>query len=957
VPHLLVVAMILENHIVSLRQTTIQQQHEQPLIVQFISEYNPRLIADDQTNAEMTTTSSDDLAVNDIIVAMPPEQEGEFKTEQVVKFLQHCQKSVMSIASGLISNAMSLGGAGSTVPLWKSILSTVDESILYSASSARGTRKNHEMKNDDDSIIQAVDNNVKDVIDNTKSVDQDDAIWNGDTNVAATDLLCRLLSVVMSKAMQRERHWDVWGYELCSALSRVCFLIEERSILEKPQTVSDGSAYVYKEDQIRLICSIIDILIYGRNNAGWCQLALPSMSPPEQGGGKGPKREMTSNSKLLLPILNPCLRILLASIHCIPRYAKIAVIDSGESLNITDCTKETVPPEESLFARVIAELDQTLTAAIVGLSFLNAREIALTAMATCRTFIRERQNISEDDAFVGLCKSLFAKLAEELRVRYQSERRLRDNALFDAYEDDGSNSAQEAAHGSLAIERLILGAESIFDKSINESIEEITFGETERSPPRKKNGQDDFVLFHEHSPASQEAKGILGFKRLQGLGSTLEEWHASLSSELGEDERFCLALHFLQPYLDACDEVLSQDANDTEVVKLFDTGSQSSDRQMQLPMVGSQTAADAMSVFFEFAAAEKSRLKEILLRFLPSHRYSRMSFSERFCWARYTELTPHTVQQIWERSMPDGNRDVRSRICTTPCISQFRRYLPKHLDLEAEIEPETTQEAACEEKVADAAFSPRRASSVEDIDAFTKSLLKAGNLAIVDITKKENYDEDDLPDPFAVPADGIGDEDEAELFTESEIASEAPVQGTKIDSGALEENAHEDLDSGSEDLNVSDPNLHSDLSNVTTDFVGKGHHSITTSSFSTPPDNSSSSLSLMHSAAAGMIEQHFDHCLHVKAEGSRHCSMLLTQSHLILEYDINQEGFFEGELLAKQEEADRQRMADDVGAQKDRDPESLKEFKDEKRKKEEAALRPKSIRWNLSEVSHVYLRR
>jgi hypothetical protein len=817
------------------------------------------------------------------------------------------------------------------------------------------------MKNEVGSIIQAVDNSSTDAIDSTNSVDQDDAIFNEDTNLLATDLLCRLLSVVLSKSMQRERHWDVWGYELCSSISRVCLLIEERSVLEEPrEIVPDGennSAYVYKEDQIRLICSLVDILIYGRNNAGWCQLALPSMSPPEQSGGRGSRREMTSNSKLLLPILNPCLRILLASIKFIPRYANIAVIGGGESLKNNDCTKETVQPEESLFGRVIFELDQTLTAAIVGLTFFNAREIALTAMATCRNFIRERHTVSEDDAAISLCKSLFAKLTEELRVRYQSERRLRDNALFDAYEDDGSNSAHEAAHGSLAIEKLILGAESIFDKSINESVEEITFSEAERSPPKKKNEQDDFVLFHEHSPVSQKAKGIIGFKRLQGLGSTLEEWHASFSSECGEDERFYLALHSLQPYLDACDEVLSQDAKDTEVVKLFDTGSQSSDGQLQLPMAGSQTAADAMSVFFDFAAAEKSRLKEILLRFLPSHRYSRMSFSERFCWARYTEVTPQTVDQIWERSMPDGNRDVRSRICSTPCVSQFRRYLPKHLDLEAEIEVETALEVTSVENIADVAFSPRRTSTVEDIDAFTKSLLKAGNLAIVDITKKENDDEEDLPDPFAVPANEIGDEDEAELFTESEIASEAPVQDPKMDSVTLEESAHEDLDSGSEDLNVSDPHLHADLSNFTTDIVGKGHHSITTSSFSTPPDNSSSSLSLMHSAAAGMIEQHIDHCLHVKAEGSRHCSMLLTQSHLILEYDINQEGFFEGELLAKQEEADRQRMADDVGAQKDRDPEAAKEIKEEKRKKEEAALRPKSIRWNLSEVSHVYLRR
>jgi hypothetical protein len=113
----------------------------------------------------------------------------------------------------------------------------------------------------------------------------------------------------------------------------------------------------------------------------------------------------------------------------------------------------------------------------------------------------------------------------------------------------------------------------------------------------------------------------------------------------------------------------------------------------------------------------------------------------------------------------------------------------------------------------------------------------------------------------------------------------------------------------------------------------------------------------MHSAAAAMIEQHIEHCSHVKPEGSRQCTVLLTSSHLILEYDGSPEGFYEGELLALKEEAERRRMDEDFGATKEKNQDGLYQQQVERRLREVAALRPKSIRWNLSEVSHVYLRR
>jgi hypothetical protein len=66
--------------------------------------------------------------------------------------------------------------------------------------------------------------------------------------------------------------------------------------------------------------------------------------------------------------------------------------------------------------------------------------------------------------------------------------------------------------------------------------------------------------------------------------------------------------------------------------------------------------------------------------------------------------------------------------------------------------------------------------------------------------------------------------------------------------------------------------------------------------------------------------------------------------------------------MAVREEAERQRLIEEAGGSSqhiDRDGIVLDKIQDqlERRQKEIAAMRPKSIRWNLSELSHVYLRR
>jgi hypothetical protein len=79
-------------------------------------------------------------------------------------------------------------------------------------------------------------------------------------------------------------------------------------------------------------------------------------------------------------------------------------------------------------------------AAIVGLSFPNARDTALNALATLRRASNYYNN-AQDKKAIEICYALFAAVIEEIRARYEGERRLREKALFVAYEDDEQNGS------------------------------------------------------------------------------------------------------------------------------------------------------------------------------------------------------------------------------------------------------------------------------------------------------------------------------------------------------------------------------------------------------------------------------------------------------------------------------------------------------------------------------------
>ena len=937
IPHLLIVAILLENHI------CLRQDSDTPSVLPILSA--PSMLqkkADDGSWVEVSSTVNESF-LSDGVVHLP-EETGVGSLEAVVVYLQACQSSIMTTISELISNAMRAGGGEASTLLWRSVLVTIQESAAYSAK------------------------------------EFDSKCVNPSRNV-----LCRLGAMSLTKCLKRDYQWEVWPSDLGVAVSRLCLLIEEKELLLRPS----GNDKDYTKDQVLLLCALLNILTYGRDTTGWCQLILPSPPAPtprsttegmlSPGGGDS----APGASKAMLPVLQPSLRVVVECIGNLRSSIEIQVPKPALTKGSAEQTSEEVE-EVGLLDHVVSEIRHTLTAAIVGLSFANARDVALHAMATLRRAYKSYEN-EQDEGGAELCSELLCAIAEEIRVRYEGERRRRETALFDAYDhenDTGWQARTTAAADSKEIENMILGGDlvSTLAQAVENAIEppeEALFEGKEAHPgteesKKKQAGSEDFVLFHEGIGASRDSNengAKMQWSQYEGLGVALEECSKiqtsdSAGSSGGVDivtSTVHEVLKILAPFLDAWDESAALEAAESELVELFDfsmqpspTGdiSSSPERNVdnQLRLQGSETAADAMSTFIEFAAVEKSRLSEVTLSFLPNHRYSCVAYTERFCWARFIEIAKNVkMDDIWERGIADGNRDIRSRLVTIPSSPHFKRYIPKYLDHSPSRDTDESKQSKRQNNVMlSAEASLDNDEGVTTIDEFTKTLIQTAHLEIVDITKKE-MNEEEVPE-MEFPTVSLDDDDYGEkpLSTPPEKKEE---EGSKDESSLTDTVSESDATATTESTSKADSEPLFDKTKL-----GSSHYNITASAFASPPDNSSSTLSLMHSAAANLIEKHLENCVHVKAEGTRKCSLLLTSTHLILEYDIDSEGLYEGELMAVHEEAERQRMIEDAGGNNARDKEKIQEEL-ERRQREAAALRPKSIRWNLSELSHVYLRR
>jgi len=285
----------------------------------------------------------------------------------------------------------------------------------------------------------------------------------------------------------------------------------------------------------------------------------------------------------------------------------------------------------------------------------------------------------------------------------------------------------------------------------------------------------------------------------------------------------------------------------------------------------------------------------------------------------------------------DGGRDFSSKIVTLPLFPQFPRFIPSYLD-----------------------HSPTDSSM--DIKVVSKRL----SVKIVDITKKEVSEEMlerlDSLNESATP----GLDETMEVFDEEE-ADKHFARGTSNYSAATDDDADKttndpmaevfdeeeaDMQFGrvsedneeteSETAGIADEGTH-DEDDVPMNHLAiqQGSFHFAASSFAFPPDSSSlNSLGGGRRLGGGTMEEYYSSCLQVKPDCSLKCTLMLTESHLIVEYEEDTTEDSESPYTKKRDELS---------------PPEVQKRDEEKHMKE--ALRPKAVRYNISEASHIYLRR
>ena len=418
--------------------------------------------------------------------------------EEQIKVLISCQEEMSALAGILIARAMIAGGGEASTLVWRAIIASFDSTTTDSKPATVFG---------DDGIEKPSFTKV---------------LRQGRSSLR-TNLLCRLISIVIDLILnRREDRKNPWtSIELCSAIARLCDLVEEKNLLSiesstgTSQEISSENKGVLSLDQVRLLYSMLNIMESGKENTGWCQLVLPRpptrqssieqniphserfsfTNPKDYCEGliialtsdeslftlksadvqvlaendeiydvttnvasnyklKMPKATATvidvASSKLLLPILQPTLRIILSSLH---RVKGVAVLI--HQTRDTEHKKAT----DSLLSVVVEELGHSLTAAIVGLAFSNARDICLNTLSVLRKCVELKEK-GQDGVAAMMYRAVFLTVMNEMRIRYEGERSKRKAAELQAYDDDNNSTqsaaAKEAANAS-QVEALLLG--------------------------------------------------------------------------------------------------------------------------------------------------------------------------------------------------------------------------------------------------------------------------------------------------------------------------------------------------------------------------------------------------------------------------------------------------------------------------------------------------------------------
>lgn len=873
--------------------------------------------------------------------------------EEQVSNLSGVQKDLLSTTGVIVSRAMIVGGGEASTLVWRSILATI-ESVSSYAFGLKGKIK--------------------------------------------VDLLCRIVATVLEYVLQdRVSDDNPWkSIEICAATARLLDLVEEKKLMNVSDEMITHKKKIVSSDQVRLLFVLLKCLESGRENTGWCQLELPK--PPSRRESREETRDAqliinnmdtikdhqalinllrdpkiceiksrvnrwnvqyeldgweedihclplrdkprgfspsdsASSSKMLLPILQPAFRVVLNALENIP--GGTTVLKNKEQL--------------SLVSLVVPELRATITAALVGLAFSNARDMSLYILSKLRRCIIIKDQEGDESALNSF-RSVFLTTVEEIRNRYIGERTKREHASKYAYKDDASdimnyqhsaNSLHEAANAS-EVEGLLIGDDAF--------------------QPLKREAEDFLIFPHDSTDlegsVSNSKRSSMGWSNYKGFGVALEhcfnfieQKHENSVIELQSEK----AISILAKYIDSWESYQALDDEESELVDLFDAAI-SMDAFSSLSACF-PNATDSMTAFIDISSSEKSRVNEIRTSLLPAQRFNRISFAETVCWSHFQGVACDNFtneEDIFERCFADGSRDYGSRLVTVPVHPQFSRFIPRQLD--HSVSENTVQD---KENEIEASSLPRDSSKDLDFDHLN-DLLQKSSVKIVDITKKplsneQSHDEEednlvskssaDETEKDQLLEDVTYDEEDSGLFLgfpnhEDDTGITNELTNSKKD---REENDEQDIPDRMPETSVQEQ--------VDIDF------DFSLSSFANPPNFSSMFLrgqggpSMCLGGLDGVTDMSFENCLHIKADGSRRATIHLRDTFLFLQYE-DKSGLYDGELLAVEELKKKLVMNDDCSK-----TESSQYDQMIKHYQKLGSMRSKCIRLNISELSHVYLRR
>lgn len=469
-----------------------------------------------------------------------------------------------------------------------------------------------------------------------------------------------------------------------------------RSNRSNRSTLSSNGALKYGIDQVRLLKALLEVMASGRESGGWSQMKSPSSHATSQsddgkllssedettnGGGLGktlphnnydlyhasrdnsPSRNSerlkskleSSNSKLLLPILMSCVRIV----------GPATGIIRSEAVVITAATTGKAPSTAKLLELVCTELQQSLTAGIEGLGFPVSRDIFMNAIASLRQSIAHHQQVGDSKAAM-LCSNLLLAIVTAMRLRYMDESNRKEKASFDAYEGD------EAAEKSDTKEESSSGSKETNKEGLaSQVIEKLILGDN-----LLPKNDADFVAFPGDANQDGDATNMssklllspMGWSHYKGLGEALHRCSfEKASAETPEDEASSV-LSILECYIDLWDKIQIKDAAEAELVDLFDESiNLDSSNKGLMPDYNAQgnpkglerrpsglvpplSASDAMARFIEAQSMLRHQHQYLAFEYMLSRRFGRSAFVERLCWKSWMDcIDVNTCNSLWER--------------------------------------------------------------------------------------------------------------------------------------------------------------------------------------------------------------------------------------------------------------------------------------------------------------------